>query len=93
MPIESLVELFNERAAIREHDGGMSKEDAERMAREDVEAYRHRCECFSVVRMYCEKGSEAVKSYLLQVEKHRGSEPAQRLRNDALEMLKTGDKK
>ena len=90
---EPEIEFFNERAAIREHDGGMSKEDAERMAREDVEAYRHRCECLSVVRMYREKGSEAVKSYLLQVEKHRGSDSAQRLRNDALEMLKTGDKK
>lgn len=93
MPIESLVELYNERAAIREHDGGMSKEDAERMAKEDVEAYRHHCECISVVRMYRQKGSEAVKSYLLQVEKHRGSQPAQRLRNDALEMLKTGENK
>ena len=71
----------------------MSKENAERMAREDVEVYRHHCECLSVVRMYREKGSDAVKSYLLQVEKHRGSQPAQRLRNDALEMLKTGDKK
>ena len=87
MQIESLVEFFNERAAIREHDGGMSKEDAERMAKEDVEAYRHHCECLSVVRMYRQKGSEAVKSYLLQVEKHRGSEPAQRLRNDALNMI------
>lgn len=71
----------------------MSKEDAERMATKDVETYRHHCECLSVVRMYREKGSEAVKSYLLQVEKHRGSQPAQRLRNDALEMLKTGEKK
>lgn len=63
------------------------------MAQEDVGAHRHYCEVLSVVRMYREKGSEAVKSYLLQVEKHRGSQPAQRLRNDALEMLKTGDKK
>ena len=62
------------------------------MAGEDVEAHRHHCEVLSVVRMYREKGSNAVKSYLLQVEKHRGSQPAQRLRNDALEMLKTGEK-
>ena len=70
----------------------METEDDD-LADKNSEAHRHYCEVLSVVRMYREKGSEAVKSYLLQVEKHRGSQPAQRLRNDALEMLKTGDKK
>lgn len=36
-------ELFEERAAIREFDGGMSRKDAERLAEDDVE--RHRKEC------------------------------------------------
>ena len=63
------------------------------LADKNSEAHRHYCEVLSVVRMYREKGSETVKSYLLQVEKHRGSQPAQRLRNDALEMLKTGENK
>ena len=85
---EAEIEFFNERAAIREHDGGMSKEDAERMATEDVEAYRHQCEVASVVRMYREKGGDAVKSFLLQVEKHRGSEAAARLREEALRKIK-----
>ena len=70
----------------------METEDDD-LADKNSEAHRHYCEVLSVVRMYREKGSDAVKSYLLQVEKHRGSQPAQRLRNDALEMLKTGDKK
>lgn len=70
----------------------METEDDD-LADKNSEAHRHYCEVLSVVRMYREKGSEAVKSYLLQVEKNRGSQPAQRLRNDALEMLKTGDKK
>ena len=70
----------------------METEDDD-LADKNSEAHRHYCEVLSVVRMYREKGSEAVKSYLLQVEKHRGSQPAQRLRNDALEMLKTGEKK
>lgn len=70
----------------------METEDDD-LADKNSEAYRHHCECLSVVRMYRQKGSEAVKSYLLQVEKQRGSQPAQRLRNDALEMLKTGEKK
>lgn len=70
----------------------METEDDD-LADKNSEAHRHYCEVLSVVRMYRQKGSEAVKSYLLQVEKHRGSQPAQRLRNDALKMLKTGEKK
>ena len=87
---ENLIELFNERAGIREFDGGLSRDIAERLAEEDVEAYRHRCEVASVVRMYQTKGAEAVKSFLLQVEKHRGSEAAERLRGDALDKLGLG---
>jgi hypothetical protein len=82
------LELFNERAGIREFDGGLSRDIAERLAEEDVEAYRHRCEVASVVRMYKTKGAEAVKKFLLLVEKERGSTAAQRLRNDALKAIK-----
>ena len=57
---ENLIELFNERAGIREFDGGLSRDIAERLAEEDVEEYRHQCEVASVVRMYREKGGEAV---------------------------------
>lgn len=60
----------------------------ERMAREDVAAQLHQCEVASVVRMYREKGGDAVKSFLLQVEKHRGSEAAARLREEALRKIK-----
>lgn len=63
------------------------------MAQEDVEAHRHQCEVRDVVAKYRSKGADSVKKYLLLVEKARGSQSAQRLRNDALEMLKTGDKK
>lgn len=34
---ESLKELFEERAAIREFDAGMPREEAEKQAMEDVE--------------------------------------------------------
>ena len=64
------------------------KDETVNMASTDSEAHRHYCECLSVVRMYREKGGEYVKSYLLQVEKHRGSKPAERLRNDSLNLLK-----
>ena len=54
------------------------------------EAYRFKCEVDSVVRMYRERGGNAVKSYLLQVEKHRGSESAERLRGASLDRLGLG---
>ena len=54
------------------------------------ETYRHECEVASVVRMYRERGGSAVKSYLLQVEKHRGSEAAERLRGASLDRLGLG---
>jgi len=57
------------------------------------EAHRHDCEVRDVVRKYRSQGADSVKKYLLLVEKARGSDSANRLRKDALEMLKTGEKK
>ena len=53
-----------------------------------IQKRRHLCEVASVVRMYKTKGAEAVKKFLLLVEKERGSTAAQRLRNDALKAIK-----
>ena len=58
------------------------------LAQEDVEAHRHNCEVRYVVAKYRSQGSDSVKRYLLLVEKARGSDSAQRLRNDALNLLK-----
>jgi len=55
------------------------------------EAYRHTCEVASVVRMYREKGGDFVKKFLLQVEKHRGSEAAARLRKEALAQVRLAE--
>lgn len=38
-PCAALMVDFEERAAIREYDGGMSREDAERLAKEDLDQY------------------------------------------------------
>lgn len=59
----------------------------EQLAETYSEAHRHKCEVASVVRMYMEKGGDAVKSYLLKVEKARGSAASERLRNEALERI------
>lgn len=90
MTDEEQKELFNERAAIREYDGGLPREKAERLAHEDVQKALFTAEVQSVVRMYRTKGGAAVKSFLLQVEKHRGSEAAERLRGAALSHLGLG---
>lgn len=85
---ENQIEFFNERAAIYEYLGEKEREEAEKLARADTEAYRHSCEIDSIVRMYREHGGDRVKSYLLQVEKARGSAAAARLREAALERLR-----
>lgn len=83
MTHEEQLEFFNERAAIREYDGGQDRQSAERDAAAELEAYRHECEVRSLVRMAKSGGSNAVDRYLFQVEKERGTPAAQRLRNDA----------
>lgn len=60
------------------------------LADTNSEAYRHKCEVSSVVRMYKEKGGDHVKKFLLLVEKHRGSEAATRLREAALAQVRLG---
>lgn len=87
---EDQDELFNERAGIREFDGAFPREEAERLAREDAQKALFDCEVLSVVRMFREKGGEAVKAFLMQVEKHRGSEAAARLRKSALAQVRLG---
>ena len=68
----------------------LEEKDAD-LAYKNSEAYRHQCEIDSIVRMYREHGGDRVKSYLLQVEKHRGSQAAERLRGEALERLRLGN--
>ena len=86
-----IEEHYEERAAIYEYLGDKEREEAERLAAADTEAYRHNCEIDSIVRMYRVHGGNRVKSYLLQVEKHRGSQAAERLRREALERLRLGN--
>ena len=95
MPINHLSEdereHYEERAAIREYEGGLPREESERLAREDVEAYRFQCEVRDVVDKYQKNGREFVRKYLLLVEKSRGSEAAARLREAALSHLRLAE--
>lgn len=95
MTSEEQQELFNERAGIREFDGGLQRDEAERLAHEDVRKDLFNSEVASVVRKYREefakngpeKAKQKIQSFLLQIEKHRGSDAASRLRTAALSVL------
>lgn len=65
----------------------MTEHLSDGVAYTDVETHRHNCEVRDVVRKYRTKGADSVKKYLLLVEKARGSQSAERLRNDALNMI------
>lgn len=84
-------EHYEERCAIREYEGGLSREESERLARADVEAYRNACEVRDVVEKYRKHGGEFVRKYLLLVEKARGSTAANRLREAALSHLRLAE--
>jgi len=66
----------------------VTHDEKKRAENGDLESYRHLCEVRDIARRYFEKGSDAIKSYLLGVEKHRGADAAQRLRAEAWEIIK-----
>lgn len=80
---EEQKELFEERAGIRQHDGGMDLESAERAARADVERYRHQCEVNHLVELGRKEGRRGTERYLALVAQKRGSVAAEGLRADA----------
>ena len=80
---EEQQELFEERAGIRQYDGGMDRESAERAACADVEHYRHACEINYLVTLGSKEGRRGVDRYLVLVAQKRGSAAAEGLRADA----------
>lgn len=64
------------------------KQSNDEKKRQDTEVHRHHCEVLSVVRMYNENDAGHVSKFLLQVEKHRGTDAANRLRTEAWEKIK-----
>ena len=75
------AEAHEERAAIMEYDGGLSRVEAEKAAAEDVERQRHKAEVRWMVRHYWPDG-DALAEQLALVEKRRGQDAADRLRED-----------
>lgn len=75
-------EIFEERAAIVEFDGLLSKEEAEKQGALESEAYRHACE----VRTIAEWPLQDRRDYIDQVEKKRGKKSAESLKDSLLKM-------
>ncbi len=75
------AELFEERAAIREFDGGQSREDAEREAALEAEAHRHRCEVRWTVQQFY-PDADRLKAHLALIALKRGQAASDRLRDD-----------
>lgn len=86
------TELFNERAAIREYDGGMSRREAEEKAAQDVEIARHRAEVRSCIKISLRLGKGALRAYFEDVEKQRGPGLLSRLKKDVLEQYQKGNR-
>lgn len=59
----------------------------------DHRAQLHACEVRSVVRMYREKGKEAVIEFLDLVEQRRGTDVRERLEQDALAAIRAAQGK
>lgn len=76
-------EMYLERAAIAEYDGGLSRADAEALAEQE----RHRHE----VNWICAH-PERADPYLAQVAEKRGKDASEKLRADAREQYRRGNR-
>jgi hypothetical protein len=81
------AEAFNERAGIAEYMGGLSREAAEKLAADEMEAHRAACEARHVANM---ESNEARAEFINLVAKHRGPEAAQALRVAAYREMRKG---
>ena len=78
-------EAFEERAAIAEFDGGLSRQAAESLAADELEAHRAACEARQVAGM---SSNQERADYINQVAKNRGPEAAQQLRRAAYNVMR-----
>lgn len=70
-------ELFQERAAVMEYDGGLSREEAEKATRQHM----HECEVRYCIKQFYPDGN-AMAAHLDLVDKRRGKEAGNKLRVD-----------
>lgn len=74
----SAAEMAEERAGILEFDGLLTREEAERLGKLESEEWRHACEVRHIVAM---ASVSERREYLGMVEKRRGKEAGDKLRD------------
>lgn len=72
-------EMYEERAAIREFDGLMTREEAERLGKLDSEAWRHACEIRWILKL---PSLDERRAFFAKVESARGKAAADKLKAD-----------
>ena len=88
---ETEREIYEERVAICT-ESGVDEDRARQLAMDQVENHRHRSEVRDVIRKFQTGGRKALELYLALVEQKRGANAALRLRDDAREQYKKGNR-
>ena len=89
---EDATEYFNERAGIREFDGGQSRESAEAAAMAETREHMFRCEVRSILRLRVEHSMFRAQEFLLKIQARRGDEATDRLRAACTEQWTRGNR-
>lgn len=89
---EDAKEFFEERSAIREFEGGQSRESAEAAAMAETLEHMFRCEVRSILRKRVDHGLPRAQAFLLNIETQRGPEATARLRDAATEQWSRGNR-
>jgi hypothetical protein len=82
--VDQSLEIFEERAAIREYDGLMTREEAERLAKLDSVEWMQACEVRWMMKMTLHER----RSYLEEVKKKRGEAGEKELKDRFLKAWK-----
>ena len=88
---ETEREIYEERVAICT-ESGVDEDRARQLALDQVENHRHRCEVRDALRRFQKGGRKALELYLALVEQKRGANAALRLRDDARDQYKKGNR-
>lgn len=84
-------EEYEERVAVCT-EAGVDEGRAKRIALDQIEDHRFKCEVRDTLRKFHKGGRKALELYIALVEQKRGSEAAARLRNTCREQYKKGNK-
>lgn len=92
MELPDEQELFDERAAIAEFDGGLSRAAADAQAEAYVAQHRHRCEVRYLLAMAASGSTAALEAHMADIAAKRGEPAARELREEMREQWRKGNR-